>query len=145
MSTTYWLESASIDWYVILKLPVTQKADLLVWDIFKNQLLPWFIYDSLWDICIFHCLVDLEYADFIPCRQIRWSSQKKKKMCVLGMTLNCIWWWGSSSGECGVLLRCHYSQVHSNTEWLYSLRFHLWVKWICLKNYLYLIGILDAI
>ena len=31
------------------------------------------------------------------------------------MTLNCIWWGGSSFGECRVLFHCHYFQVH--LEW----------------------------
>ena len=32
---------------------------------------------------------------------------------VLCMTLNCIRWWGSSFGECGVPHHCCYSQFHS--------------------------------
>ena len=33
-----------------------------------------------------------------------------------------------SSRECWVTLHCHYSQVHSDSEWLYMLGSHLWVK-----------------
>ena len=32
-----------------------------------------------------------------------------------------------SSRKCGVLLHCHYSQVHFNLKWLYLLGFYLWV------------------
>ena len=47
---------------------------------------------------------------------------------VLGMTLNCI-----SAREYGVAFYCHYSQVHSDLEWLYLLGSYLWVKLIYLK------------
>ena len=43
---------------------------------------------------------------------------------VLGMTLNCIQWWGSISwalGSVESLLHSHYFQVHSDSEWLYLL------------------------
>ena len=39
---------------------------------------------------------------------------------VLGITLNCIWWWGSTSEAVGtshLLPRCHYSLVYSDPEW----------------------------
>ena len=45
------------------------------------------------------------------------------------MTLNCARCW--RSGMCGVLL-CHYSQVHSDQEWLYLLENHQWAKLILL-------------
>ena len=32
------------------------------------------------------------------------------------------------SEQCGVTLHSHYSQVHSDSEWLYLLRSFLWVK-----------------
>ena len=35
-----------------------------------------------------------------------------KKMECLVLKLNCICWWGSSSGECGVFFHYHYTQVH---------------------------------
>ena len=35
------------------------------------------------------------------------------------------------SGEYGVTLHCHYTQVHPNLEWLYLFRSHLGVKFIC--------------
>ena len=34
-------------------------------------------------------------------------------------------------GKCRVLLRCHYSHAHSDSE--YQLMSHLWVKWIRLE------------
>ena len=40
-------------------------------------------------------------------RKVRLPSLKRD---VLGITRNCIWWWGSSSVECVVPLHCHYSQ-----------------------------------
>ena len=44
---------------------------------------------------------------------------------VLDMTLNCIWWWGSSPRA---LMNYHYFQIHSGLEWLYLLAYHLWVN-----------------
>ena len=44
----------------------------------------------------------------------------------------------SNSEECGVLLHCHYSQFHSELEWVYLLGSYLWVNFF--KNQLYLIG-----
>ena len=41
---------------------------------------------------ILSCFQDLEYADCILCRKISLLFQ----MGVLDMTLNCVWWWGSS-------------------------------------------------
>ena len=38
-----------------------------------------------------------KYNDCTPYKGIRPSP----KMCVLGMTLNCIWWWGSTTGDLG--------------------------------------------
>ena len=45
----------------------------------------------------------------------------QKKDGVLGMTLNCIWWWGSNSGDLRSVhypIHCHYSQVHSDLEYM---------------------------
>ena len=39
----------------------------------------------------------LEYTEHILCRQIRLPHKRH----VLVMTLNCIWWWGSSSRDLG--------------------------------------------
>ena len=36
---------------------------------------------------------------------------------ILGTTLNCIWFWGSTSKEYGVVLQFYYSQVHSEPKW----------------------------
>ena len=57
----------------------------------------------------------LEYIDCIPCRVVRPHHQKRN---AFGMTLNCIWWWGSYwiSGNCGLLLQSHYFQVPSDPE-----------------------------
>ena len=44
----------------------------------------------------------LEYANY---------PQQKKSRCALGMS----YFW--RSGECWVLLHCHYFQVHSDLEW----------------------------
>ena len=47
-------------------------------------------------------------------------------MCV--SWVNCIWWWGSSSGTLGIVenpFQCHYSPVHSNPEWCNLLGSHL--------------------
>ena len=41
----------------------------------------------------------LEYVNYIPC----WEVRSSPKSSVLGMTLNCIWWWGSSSGGLSLL------------------------------------------
>ena len=38
-----------------------------------------------------------------------------------------------SSGECEVYFAYHYSQVHSNSEWLYLLESRLYVRLICLQ------------
>ena len=32
-----------------------------------------------------------------------------------------------------VLFHCHYSQIHSDPEWLYLLLFYRWLRYICLK------------
>ena len=45
-------------------------------------------------VLIYPLSTDLEYADFIPGRNIK-PSQKS----VLDMTVNGIWWWGSSSED----------------------------------------------
>ena len=68
----------------------------------------------------------LEYTKWIP---------SKKKSCVLDMTLNCIWWWVSSSRALGMwsTLNCYHSQVHFNMKLLYLLGSHVWVKYIYLK------------
>ena len=39
--------------------------------------------------------------------------------------------WGS--GECALLLHCHYSQFYTDLESFYLLGCNLWVKLICLK------------
>ena len=55
------------------------------------------------------CRQDFEYADCIPCRGVRPHPQ----IGVIGKKLHLIvrfeFW---RSGECGVPLHCHYSQVH---------------------------------
>ena len=69
------------------------------------------------------CWQGLEYTDHILCTT--------KKRGVLDMTLNCSWWWGSHFEDprsVNLLLHCHYSQVHSYSEWYYLLGFHLWAK-----------------
>ena len=41
------------------------------------------------------------------------------KRGVLNMTLNCIWWWGSSSKDLGsveYLFIVHYTQAHTNSK-----------------------------
>ena len=45
------------------------------------------------------------------------------------MKLNCIWWWSSNSGKCGVLLHCHYFQ------------FPTYVTNKSIKNHLYSMGL----
>ena len=62
------------------------------------------------------CLWGLEYTDSIFCRRIR----APPKGCILIITLNCIRWWGSSSGDLGSVdypLHCHYLEVHWNPGW----------------------------
>ena len=43
----------------------------------------------------------LEYADVIPFKVLKRLLLPEKKRVVLSMTLNCNWWWGSSSGNLG--------------------------------------------
>ena len=62
-----------------------------------------------------------------------------KKQGVLGMTLYCIWWWGFTSGQYERPFHCHYSQVHIIQSCSIMSQINLF------ENYLYLIGILDAI
>ena len=50
------------------------------------------------------CRWGLEYTDCILCKGVRPTSKY----------LSSVWWWGWRSGECGVLLHCHYSQVNSD-------------------------------
>ena len=61
------------------------------------------------------CCCCLEFADCIPCWEIPPHTHTHKRD-VLVMPLNWIWWWGSSSGEHGVLPHCHYSQVYFDLE-----------------------------
>ena len=64
-----------------------------------------------------------EYANSISLQRA-----KNPKRGFLGMTLKYMWWWGSSSGVslmCGVIIHCHYSQLHSGPEWLYVLGSYL--------------------
>ena len=44
-----------------------------------------------------------EYADCKPRRKVRPTppKNKKTKVVVLGITINCIWWWGSCSEDLG--------------------------------------------
>ena len=52
------------------------------------------------------------------------------------MRLNCIWWWGSSSGGLKSMefpFHCSYFQINLDPGWYYLLGFHLCVKSICLK------------
>ena len=45
------------------------------------------------------CRWCLEFADCIISKGIRPPTLKKREGVVLGMTLNCVWWWGSSSRD----------------------------------------------
>ena len=42
---------------------------------------------------------DLEYTKCVLCRGVISPPHTLKKRDVLGMTLNCIWWWGSRSWD----------------------------------------------
>ena len=54
------------------------------------------------------------------------------------MTLNCIRWLVSSTEESvEYSFHCHYSHVHSDTEWFYLLGSHLLVKYNRFENYVY--------
>ena len=49
----------------------------------------------------------------------------------LGLSLSCTKWWVLFSGALRTvesLLQCHYTQVHSDSEGLYLLGSHLWIK-----------------
>ena len=87
-------------------------------------------------IFIFHsgltlaCWRELRMYWLPPLQRVRSPSQK---VGVLGVALNWIWCWDSSSGESEVPFYCHYSQVHSNLEWQYLLGSRLWVKLVYLK------------
>ena len=61
-----------------------------------------------------------KYSDCFLYREVNHTSPK---MGILGLTLNCIWF----SKESGVFLYCHYSQVHSYSEWLYLIGSYVWV------------------
>ena len=59
------------------------------------------------------------YWDCNSCQRIR---TRPKRRSVLSITLNCIHWWGSSSGTLRSTkssLCYHYSQVHSDLKWSY--------------------------
>ena len=72
-----------------------------------------------------------------PLQKYNWCilvPELTKRMCVLGMLLNCICVevaaqgsWGA--GEKGLLLHYHYSHVSSELEYYYTLRSHLCVKY----------------
>ena len=70
--------------------------------------------DSLLLSVVF-CIIMYPNSDCIPCRGVR--SPTKKGCPGYGTKLNQVvkfqFW---SSGEHGVVLHCHYSQVHSDTE-----------------------------
>ena len=70
------------------------------------------------------CRSSLQYVDLIFCGKIR-SPRLPEKVGVLGMTLNCTWWWGFwKSGVCGVPLHCRSPPQ--------------WVSWYMTQNYLIL-------
>ena len=61
----------------------------------------------------------------------------KAKTLLIGFTLNCIGWWGSSSEALRCvqsLFRCHYSQIHSDQGCVYksnkSVKFRMILKYI---------------
>ena len=70
--------------------------------------------------------------------RIRWPSLPEEQVPAqrdaLGIAPNCIWWLGSSSGECGVLLHWHYSQVHSDLYHIRSVKNHSNSIELCAKN-----------
>ena len=73
-----------------------------------------------------HCYWDLENADFIPYKEIRFSPLKKISGyhmydIKLHLMVKLQFW---RSKKCGIFLHCHYSQVHFDLEWLYLLGFH---------------------
>ena len=96
--------------------------------------------------------VDLVHADCIIYSRVDIPS----KRFILDMTLNWIRWWSSSSGDHGVPLHCHYSQVYfdpfvwacygstKGSNWIgYLNRIRISETIQLYMNYLHLIGILD--
>ena len=74
------------------------------------------------------CLCGLEYANCIPCSRVRLTPKKGKGFEFDTKLHLMVKLQFQSSGECGVHLHCHYSQVHSDPEWYYLLGSHLWIK-----------------
>ena len=65
------------------------------------------------------------------------DEQDTLKMSILGMIPNCMWWWDSCSGECGIFLHCHYSQIQSGQEVIVSVRVPFMGQVELLKKWLY--------
>ena len=77
------------------------------------------------------CWWFLDYANCIPWREVWLPLPPPWKRGVLSETLNCFQWLGlKSTAQVNIesYFCCHYSQVHSNPEWLYLLGSHLWAK-----------------
>ena len=82
----------------------------------------------------------LVYADWISDKKIKLLTPKRG---VLGMILNCIWWWGNSFRGLGSV-NYPFVAINSWSTLTQSLStcwvFHQWVNKIFLKNDSYLIG-----
>ena len=91
----------------------------------KTRWLPKFQYCFQKSIC----QQSLEYAECTPYRRVRLLPPTPEKIgcsaydTKLHLVMRLYF---KRSRECGVPLHCHYSQVHSDPEWLYLLGSHLW-------------------
>ena len=78
-------------------------------------------------------------------RPMQKSKTSPKKFCVLDMTLNCIWWWDSSSGDLGSMEYPYIIITSMFTLAQIDIIYSLIDQIDLLRNYSYSIGILNAV
>ena len=86
------LVSSSVWWEAMANTYLPFVLAILMWNNFISFSLHFRLYLPLFLFSFRLIVGDIRYTDFILCRVVR---TRCKRRYVLGMTLNCIWWWDS--------------------------------------------------